>query len=61
MIKIKQISRAKLERLYRTLTVRELCAHLGVTVHTLYNAIDNAGIDRKRLPYKEAVALKVVD
>jgi hypothetical protein len=42
-----QITKAELERKYRSMTNRELCAELGITSVTLIALIDRAGIKKK--------------
>ncbi len=57
----KKITRKELERVYRTMTVDAACEYLGVTQHTFYKTLDDAGIKRQRSAYRPRVALEVVD
>jgi hypothetical protein len=56
----KQVTRDELERLYQTMTVREACEELGTNMYTFYKLIDEAGIPRRRRPYKEQTKFEIV-
>ena len=46
-MKIKKVNRKQFEEMYRTLTVREMSARLGISTTTIYKIINDMGISKK--------------